>query len=442
MGKSRTIRRLAIALAIGSPLTAAMATNGMNMEGYGPVSVGMGGASQSFDNGTAAMIQNPATLSLMADGSRFDLAVGILGPKVSSSMASMPTADSGGTSYVMPAVGYTRRSGAMTFGFGVMAQGGMGTEYEANSFMAGGSGSPVRSEYGVGRVIFPLSYQVNPNLAMGATLDFMWASMDMRMAAPGAQMGQMITGASGGFATPQAQIAIGGASWARIDFSDSGKFTGAAKATGWGAKVGAVYKLNNAWNLGGSYHFKSALGDMKTGVGTASMSASSGFNDSGTLAVIDMQTPAVLSVGASWQAAPSLLVAADLKSIGWADVMKNFNMRYDSTMGMGSVNFSLPQNWKDQTVLNLGMAWKANNQLTLRAGLNLADNPIPDSTVNPLFPATVKNHVTAGLGYQFSPNSEFNMSLAYAPDVSVTNSSPVTITHSQTNWQFMYSQRF
>ena len=38
----------------------------MNMEGYGPIATGMGGASMAYDNGTAAVINNPATLGLMA----------------------------------------------------------------------------------------------------------------------------------------------------------------------------------------------------------------------------------------------------------------------------------------------------------------------------------------------------------------------------------------
>ena len=38
-----------------------------------------------------------------------------------------------------------------------------------------------------------------------------------------------------------------------------------------------------------------------------------------------------------------------------------------------------------------------NDALTLRAGLNLANNPIPDQYMNPLFPAIVKNHVTGGV---------------------------------------------
>jgi long-chain fatty acid transport protein len=417
-----------------------MATNGMNMEGYGPIATGMGGASQSFDNGTAAMAQNPATLSLMQGGSRIDAALGVLGPNVSSSMTGMPTADSEATRFFMPALGYSRRSGAITYGVGMFAQGGMGTEYAANSFLAMGSGAPVRSELGVGKVIIPVSYQVNPDLAVGATVDFMWAGLDMRMAASGAQLGGMVTSASGnlGAALP----ALGGAPWARIDFSDGDKNTGAAKATGYTAKIGAVYKVSSTVNVGGSYHFKSHLGDMKTASGSASMSAAGGFADAGSITVINFQWPSMTSVGGSWQATPDVLLAADVKSIGWADVMKDFSMRYDSAGMGGSVSFTMPQNWKNQTVFNLGVAWKASNALTLRAGVNVADNPIPDADVNPLFPATVKSHVTAGLGYQFSPNNEFNMSLTKAPDVKVASGSGVDISHSQTNYQFMYTHRY
>ena len=342
--------------------------------------------------------------------------------------------------YVMPAIGYTRRNGALTYGIGVFAQGGMGTEYEANSFMAAGSGSPVRSELGVGSVILPLAYQVSPDITVGATFDYMWSGLDMLMAASGAQLGGMVTGASGNLAGALAPLA--GAPWARINFSDNNKFTGAAKATGFGAKIGGTVKVNKDWSMGASYRFKSALDDMKTGASSASMTATGGFIDNGRITVIDFQFPAVLAVGASWQVQPSLLVAADLKSIGWSEVMKSFKMRYDSAGMGGSVSFALPQNWKDQTVLNLGVAWKANEQLTLRAGLNLADNPIPDQYVNPLFPATVKNHATLGLGYKVSSAGDFNASLAVTPTTTVTSGGGVAISHAQTNLQLMYSHRF
>lgn len=445
MSKKKTakvVRHLATLAAMAGPMTAAMATNGMLMEGYGPISTGMGGAAQSFDNGTGAMAQNPATLALMPDGSHLDLALGFLGPKVTSSVPGM-SASSGGTLYTMPALGYTKRTGALTYGIGVFAQGGMGTEYEANSFMAMGSGDPVRSELGVGNVIIPLAYQVNPDVTIGATVDFIWAGLDMQMAAaPASALASMVTGASGGIAGALGGLAASpGAPWARINFSDDNKFTGSAKATGFGAKIGATFNVNREWRMGASYRFKSMLDDMKTSASAASMTAP-GFVDNGSISVIDFQMPAVLAVGASWQAQPSLLFAVDLKSIGWAEVMKSFKMRYDSAGMGGSVNFELPQNWKDQTVLNLGVAWKGNEQLTLRAGLNVADNPIPDATVNPLFPAIVKNHVTFGLGYKVSTAGDFNASLTMAPATTVTSAAGVTISHEQTNLQLMYSHRF
>ncbi len=429
--------------ALGLLLTAAFptwATNGMNMEGYGPISAGMGGASQAFEHGTAAMAQNPATLSLMAPGARLDAAIGLLGPKVASTMPGFGTASSGGTSYVMPAIGYARRSGALTYGIGLFAQGGMGTEYAADTFMAGGSGSPVRSELGVGRLLLPVAYQVTPDLAVGATLDVMWAGLDMQMAATGAQLGAMVTTASGNLAA--ALPALGGAPWARIDFSNSSDFTGKANSTGWAGKVGMVFQALPNLSLGASYQFESSLKDMKTGATGASISAAGGFADTGRITVVDFQWPATWGVGLAWRATPSLMVAADVKKLEWSKVMKDFRLRYDSAGMGGSVSFALPQNWSDQTVTQIGVSYAVNSQLTLRGGVNLADSPIPAALVNPLFPATVEKHYTLGLGYALSPTSEFNGALTIAPTTTITNGMNVVVTHKQTNLQLMYTHRF
>ena len=432
--------RAAVGTTLALAAFAACATNGMNMEGYGPVSSAMGGASQAMDHGTAGSAQNPATLGLMAAAGRLDLAVGRLGPKVNSSIPNFASADSDGTDYYMPAIGYARKTGALTWGLGLFAQGGMGTEYGANTFLAMGSGQPVRSELGVGRVLLPVAWQVNNELIIGGSLDYVWAGLDLRMAASGAQLGGLVTAASGnlGGALP----ALAGAPWARIDFSNNNDFTGAAKGTGWAAKLGLVYKLAPAVTLGASYHSKTSLGDLETSDKGASMSATGGFADAGRMTVVDFQWPATTAVGLSWQATPALVVAADVKRIGWASVMKSFRMRYDSAGMGGSVSFALPQNWKNQTVASLGVAWAVNPALSLRAGLNQASNPIPEAYVNPLFPATVESHLTAGFGYAFGGGSEFNLSVTVAPESKTTNGDGVVVTHSQTNVQLMYSLRF
>lgn len=440
LGKFRAVRPHALAAVAALAAGPSWATNGMNMEGYGPVSTGMGGASQAIDHGTAALAQNPATLALMDEGARLDVALGVLGPHVTSSMPGMGSADSGGTSYVMPAFGYARRSGPWVYGIGLFAQGGMGTEYGADTFLAAGSGQPVRSELGVGRLLFPLVYQATPSLAIGGTLDYVWASLDLRMAASGAQLGSMVTDASGnlGAALP----ALAGAPWARIDFSNSSDFSGQAFATGWAAKLGVVWKADEALTLGASYQAETSLKDMRTSARGAGMSAFGGFADTGRITVVDFQWPATTAVGAGWQATPSLLLAADLKHIAWSSVMKDFRLRYDSAGMGGSVSFALAQNWKDQTVLNLGLAWRATEELTVRAGLNLADNPVPEPLVNPLFPATVKNHAMLGLGWRFGSADQLDGSLTIAPTTTVTNGDGVEISHRQASAQLMYTHRF
>lgn len=436
-------RLLPLCALLGAP---AWATNGMNMEGYGPVSTGMGGASQAMDHGSAAMAQNPATLALGGPGARFDIALGVLGPDVESSMAPFGTAKSGGTSYIMPALGYVRRSGNLSYGIGLFAQGGMGTEYGAGSFLAAGSGEKVRSELGVGRLMLPLAWNVTPDFAVGATLDFMWAGLDLRMAALASDLGGLVTGGSGNLAMGLQQMlpTLPAGTWARIDFSDGSDFTGKAKSTGWAGKLGLVFRASPNVTLGASYQLESKLGDMETSGDGAALTVQGLGAIPGRITVVDFQWPSMLAIGAAWQATPTLLLAADVKRIGWAGVMKDFRMRFDSTAVPfdGSVSFALPQNWKDQTVTNLGLAWAATPAVTLRAGLNLASNPIPDAMVNPLFPATVERHYMAGLGWRLSPANELNASLTFAPESKLTNGMGVQITHSQTNVQLMYSHRF
>ena len=418
---------------------AAQATNGMLLEGYGPVATGMGGASMALENGAAASTNNPATLGLAGAGSRLDLALGLLGPKVSSHAGPM-SADSSGTAYWMPALGYVRTDGALSWGVALFAQGGMGTEYGADSFLAMGSGQPVRSELGVARLLFPVAWRVDDATSLGASVDLVRATLDMRMAASGAQLAGMVTGAGGNLA--MALGPLGGAGWARIDFSDASDFSGRASATGTALKLGVVHRLAGDLRVGASWHSRTRLKDLRTGATGASMSAQGGFSDAGRITVQDFQMPSQWAAGLAWQATPATLVAADVKRIGWAGVMNSLRMRYDSAGLGGDVSFALPQRWKDQTVLQAGVAHRLASGTTLRGGVNVAGNPVPDETVNPLFPAIVKRHLTAGLGLPWAGEAETNLSVAYAPRVTVNTPSGVVIQHRQLNAQLMHSLRF
>jgi len=442
---------------MASPL--AQATNGMLMEGYGPISTGMGGASMAFDNGAAAMANNPATLGLMEDGtSRLDVAIGGLHPSVTSKMAGMPDANSGGKSYFMPAGGWVKKDGPLAYGIGVFAQGGMGTEYTANDWVGAGSGKPSRSEVGVGNLIVPLSYNVTPDLNIAGSLDFVWGGMDLQMAMSAGQMGALAAGgnltATGAGAAGLPFFLGGATNVGYFNFTDGSSFSGKANSTGFAGKLGMTYKVNPQLTVGATYHSKTSLGDMTTDGAQMSLIDNAGtmgpagttYTLNGKVSIVNFQFPETYGIGMALQANDDLMVAIDYKRIGWANVMKNFQMTFSSTdMGGIFMDMKMPQNWVDQDVFNIGLAYRTSPELTLRAGANLANNPVPDSTVNPLFPAIVKDHFTVGAGYTLSKVSEVNASLVYVPKVTVTApaaSGGYSIDHSQLNWQLMYSHSF
>lgn len=364
----------------------ALATNGMLMEGYGPIATGMGGSAMAYDNGTAAMANNPATLGLMAEGSRLDLMVGHVGPDVETLGVGKSSADA----FYMPAVGYVKKQGRLTYGAGIYGQGGMGTEY-ANGDMA---------QVGVGRVIFPVAYAVNDRFNIGGSVDIVWAGMDLVVNAFG------------------------------LDLKDSSDFTGAAKGHSLAGKLGFTYKVNDTFTVGGVYQSAGNLPDLK----------GDGYRVEG----FDM--PAMVGLGLAWQATDRLLVAADIKDVLWSDSMNTVTIH--SPLGFAA---PFQQDWDDQVVVSMGLAYRFTDAFTGRIGYNHAKNPIPDQNVSYLWPAIVEEHYTVGFGYAMSKQAQVNFGLSYVPEVTVTgtNVNPppngnggVTIQHSQLNWQLMFSYAF
>jgi long-chain fatty acid transport protein len=422
----------------------------MNLEGYGPIATGMGGASMAYDNGSAAVMNNPATLGLMPEGNRLDVALGYLGPHIKTTFEGAE-AKSSADAFYMPAIGWVARSGPYAYGVGVFSQGGMGTEYGKDSFLAFGSGDTVRSELGVGRFIVPFVYNATPDLSIGASLDYVWASLDLKMALPGSAMAGLVTncsdGGTGNVCGPTGALSgLAAAPWTRIDFSGGGAFTGAATGTGFAGKIGATYKISPVVSVGATYHSKTSLGDLETKSDGASISAfGAGTVGTGKIKVRDFQWPETYAVGVAWNATKELLVVFDIKQINWKSVMKDFKMTYEGNVAgqNASIDFVLPQDWKDQTVFEIGAGYMVSPEWTLRAGLNYANNPIPNSHLNYLFPAIEQTHVTIGAGYMITKAQSVDASFVYAPEVKQTSDDTgFTTTHSQTNAQVMYSYRF
>jgi long-chain fatty acid transport protein len=422
--------------------TTGWATNGMDLEGYGAVALGMGGASMAYDNGTAGMANNPATLSLMPEGTtRMDLALGFLGPKVEASMAGMPTAHSSADAYFMPAFGLVTRKGDWTYGIGVFGQGGMGTTYSDSSFLALNSGAEVSSEVSVARVVAPLSYQVTDALSIGGTLDLIWGGMDVRMAMPASQGMALLSGMP---TLPLPQL--GESDYMRFDFADDSQFSGSAKGVGVDMKVGALYTLTQKLRIGATYHAQPELGNLEAEDASLSFGSMATGEEAGRVTgkvkVNDFRWPAMAGIGAAYDVCDNLMVVFDIRHILWSDVMQSLSLDFTADGGAGSVSMVLPQNWEDQTVYMIGVEYSPIDSLALRAGYNYGKNPVPDSLVNPLFPAIPEQHFTLGAGYTLVEAHLFNAAMSIVPENTVHTPQGMTISHGQISAQLMYSYLF
>jgi long-chain fatty acid transport protein len=468
----------------------------MNLEGYGPISAGMGGAAYGFHVGTAAMMNNPATLGFFADGYHLDLALGYLGPRIESTVTTPMgemTAESESKSFWMPALGFYSKKSEWGYGIGVFGQGGMGTEYNSSSWLSDPSmgantaleqGLVNRSEVSVGRLLIPVTYDIDEKLTVGITADFVWAGMDLQMALSSAQfenmanpMAQTIGTASGSMVNAFGMLyePFGGSGISELyhayfDFSNESSFTGEAKGYGFAGKVGATYEATPCITIGATYHSPTFLQDLETENATLAMAVNidpavlgmpaGPYMDmelpvTGTVTVEDFQWPWVIGGGVAWDASDRLMLALDLKYIGWESAMKDFKMSFqaDDTAENGGfagleLDATLYQEWENQLVMALGGAYKATDALTLRGGYNYGKNPVPDQYVNALFPAIVEHHVTVGAGYEWSEVNGVNASFQTALESSGTNPGdgnmipPVETTHKQYNFQVMYSRSF
>jgi long-chain fatty acid transport protein len=271
--------------------------------------------------------------------------------------------------------------------------------------------------------------------------------MGAPVGAPGEASGSMIDGMIGMGIQPN---------WARFDFSDDSDFTGEADGDGIGGKLGMVYTPSPGFNIGLTYHSQIKFGDLETNGAKMSMDTGAPPNGigiatlTGNMKVKDFKWPDMFGVGMSYQMNKEWMLAADIKYVRWSDALKNFSMTFtadsnpmNGPFGGSVLDATLYQDWDDIVVVSLGASLQATPELIVRGGMSFSQNPIPDETMNYLFPAIPKTHLSAGLGYMFNKQQSIDFAFVYAFEEEQTNpGGGYTTTHSQINWELMYSHRF
>jgi long-subunit fatty acid transport protein len=145
--------------------------------------------------------------------------------------------------------------------------------------------------------------------------------------------------------------------------------------------------------------------------------------------------PQQVDVSMAAKPTEQFIVALTTSWINWASVntIEITATNPNNAFAPAQVNVNIPFNWKDQVVIALGFSysalqessWKDKDRLVLRAGYNYSNNPIPKSTLSPLWSLINEHHFAGGLGYRFTERWAYDLGGIYAPKNSdtYTNSS-------------------
>ena len=372
----------------------AFAGNGHNLHGVGAVNSSMGGVGVALPIDTiGGLLLNPALVTEM-DGSRFAFSAEYNQAKNAvESTVTTPfgqfsgRTDEAGDRAVIPAFGFTHhtRGDKIAFGVGFLGLAGFGADYPQDSTNPILSPQPngfgrVYSNYQLLKIPNVVAFKVSDSLSFGVSLNAAYATLTTNPA---------------GFASPDCSGPMGPCYVPSVNADSS---------WGYGAGVGLYYKFSPTWALGASYNTKTKFQEFAW----HSTHANPALANFGTNRNVHLQLdlPAQAVIGLGWTPTDRLSIGLDGK---WID--------YENTAGLGDV-----LGFKTITVGEIGAQWRATDKLTLRAGYNHSENPIPDSrtffTIET--PAIFEDHYCVGLGFQATPGMRLDLAYYRVPENSIT----------------------
>lgn len=437
----------------------AQATDVFHLEGIGAVSRAMGGTAAAQDVGPGGMLTNPATLSLSPNNRQVMVGLDMVTTDIkvrdqrTGETANSDTHGNNRGPYWAPEAAFTQRFGDLVVGLGAFAQGGLGTEYGRNSFLSRGTGGGNTGLGNSSRLLvldIPLaaSYRVNDALTVGASLDAMWQGLNLDLLLGADQVGRLITGGRASGTLVPALGGIPALQGAHFRLTKNQMLGSGVDAWGYSGRLGMLYQLAPTTRLGASYTFKSEMDDMK---GDATLTAVSGVAGQiplpGKIKIQDFRMPAKLDLGISHQLTPQWSVAVDVSRVFWKDVMKDIKVAFQANAG-GDLNILLPQNYRDQSILALGVSYVLSADWTLRAGARFATQALRQDTLFAVIPATPTKHASIGFSYTVAPGSRIDFAYSHAFQEKMANSSlpntsePIEVRHSQNNMTLNYTLNF
>lgn len=445
-------------------ITSLYSQNGTRLIGYDAKTIGRGGTTIGLFDSPYLMMTNPAGISFL-NSTVLDVDFSMMLPALKFSNT---INDAEGTKnyYPLPSAAFVHKlpKSNLTWGFGVFTQGGMGADFLLNhSLFKDQNGNYVQQNYYSKFAVMEggpsVSYAFSKNFSAGISAHLVYSMMDFKMPyslSPSLLKGVINpqTGMTFGdlFSAPQSS---GGLGYTEVTAYSEMKDL---SAFGFGGKIGLAYKVNDKFSLGLSYTmptkltYKNGKADMdmtyqmndafgKVVAGymfryptitqqQAMDSAMTAFTQmgidlsKGAVASYDLENkmtlPQSIGFGIGVNPSKNFRFGLDFEWINWADAFDKMelsmsngaNPNINRMLGNeGTFTLEFPMDWKNTILLHAGLEYDVTKKFTLRGGYTYGTNPVPDSTVFPVFPAIVENHIMLGASYQVS--KPLSVNLAY-----------------------------
>ncbi|MFH0734709.1 MAG: outer membrane protein transport protein [bacterium] len=460
------------------------AQNGTKMLGVNAKSLGRGGTAIGTFDSAELMMTNPAGISFLNE-SVIDINLSLMFPTVHFKNT-LNDIDGDKNTFPMPDVAYVNKynDSKFSWGVGVFTAGGMGADLTLkHELYMNQDGTYNLQEYhsmlAVMQGGFTGAYKFNDNFSVGASLHLVYSMIEFSMpysldpsimqgiAQPGMTFGQM-------FSAPPSMNGFG-----YEEVTATTKMTDLA-GIGFNGKIGFAYKVDENLSFGLTYtlpttitykngkasmdmtaQLNNAFGkavqgymmqypsatplEAQTAVGSQFSSMGIDLN-AGVIANYDLEVelsfPQAIGFGVSYKPTENLKLSGDFEWNNWEkafDKMKitlnnGNNANINKMLGNnGSFNLDFPLNWKNTVVVKLGGELDVNKDLTLRLGYVYGSNPVPETTVFPVFPAIVEQHLTFGGSYKISNPLTVHAAFETALNNSVTASSNSLIANEYNN---------
>jgi long-chain fatty acid transport protein len=399
------VRLAHTALAAALVLCAQTATagNGTNLIGFGVESWLLAGADVAAARDTSALSTNPAGITQL-NGSAFDGHAGVAttsGTRHRDQFGNDVEADN--EILALGDFGYVRAAPGSRFawGIGMFAQGGAGNVYKHMN-TAFGTNDELSALFRVAKINPGFAYRATDKLSLGVTVPIVYADFKQKFfpdtSAP---------------ALPPAPPFFGS------EIKDT-------RALNAGAKVGAMYRATDRLTL--ALTLSNAV-DLKLKDGSLTMNYDAlglgrvRYRDA---RVEGLHLPQEIAVGAGQRIGDRWLLSLKLSRLDWSRAFRSLRIRArspENPLAPAAVDVTAPVNWRDQTVVALGVAYEATPKTTLLAGLNYGRTPVTPETMTPLLAAVGEKHATFGVIHKLNQNWQASggVEIDFANTVTYTN---------------------